>query len=164
MKSLIKQLSPQIDWSNYSKSTVAVALDITFGEDDFKTKWMEHNEIPHVCFTFWSGGGHNETKEIKPQYAPIFKGDWKKSLCIRPEIEERARQLLKLTGECHTWDMAVIDTINSWIEFGHEMTVNRLKACRKRLTDTAIRGALEANRRKNEPEKYTCAKDEERIA
>lgn len=157
-----KQNSLQIDWSNYSKSTAAVALDITFNDEGFKTKWKEHNNIPYVCYTFWAG---DESKEIKPKYVPNFKGNWKKSLFIRPEIESQARELLKLSGECHTWDKAVVETINDWIKYGTEMSVNRLEACKRRLKDAAIRDAKEAERKRNEPEEeYTCEESEQRIA
>lgn len=136
----------KIDWSNYSKSTVAIAMDEAVGARPSRVAgdWHEFIYVPHpndVSYGFWTLLGkccdHHNQLQISKRFVPDFKGSWKRSLCVRPEIEQEVISKLNINLPSSEWDEPLIDCINDWLRLGIEMSVKRLQSHRRDLKEAA---------------------------
>lgn len=129
----------KIDWSNYSKSTVAIAMNESVAPSQFPCKWHEFILVPHSndsSVGFWTllgVGEHHPQMLINPKFEPKLKCNWKKSLYVRPEIQKEVKNRLNLDLPANKWDEAIIDCVNSWLQYDIKMSVSRLNSTRKRL-------------------------------
>lgn len=78
---------PNVDWSLFPKHIVAVAMDESL-------RWYAYTYIPIRCAEVWDNPPTlDRTFHLSQPLAgdlliPTYSGDWKDSLCIRPEIVE----------------------------------------------------------------------------
>lgn len=163
MKSLIKHKSPIIDWSNYSKSAVAIAMDAPIS---CSGEWHEFILVPERCeegYGFWTLLGISSDCEdeltINKRFEPKFKGSWKKSLHVRPEIEKEVSDKLKINLPACEWDDSIIECVNDWLNHDIKMSIKHLQSIRQRDTENSRRKP-----KKVETRKYYDEEDEQRIA
>lgn len=159
----------KINWSNYSKSTVAVAMDNSVAPSQFPRQWHEFILIPQSNGAIDDGCGFwtllGESAEvhsqliINPKYQPVYTGSWKKSLHIRPEIEQEIFNQLKVVYPANEWDEAMIDCVNGWLQYNQKTSMKDLQSTRNRLADVD----KQWHKRREKEEVFICAEDEERI-
>ena len=68
--------APVIDWSKEREWVKAIALDGA-------GIWFRYSKVPNQGVNCWHDGGWSQ--RLHPSEQPQFTGDWKDSLCVRPE-------------------------------------------------------------------------------
>lgn len=70
--------SPIIDWSKEREWVMAIATD-------GGGTWFRYSKVPNQGVNCWHDGGWSQ--RMHPTEHPQFTGNWKDSLCVRPEVK-----------------------------------------------------------------------------
>jgi hypothetical protein len=167
LKTKKQNMRTKINWNNYSKSTIAIAMDESLSPKQFPSEWHEFILVPQsndVGGGFWTLLGQcsdHSQMLINQKYQPTFHGHWNRSLFVRPHIEEYVASQLHKRIHAGQWDDAIIEAVNLWLKYGHEITSERVRKIRKRME----RAAAQYRSDDDDREEYVSSgDDDERIA